>query len=91
MLIGRPLRPEEEDWLDLLRAVHVADLVCHRGENEAWNRTITLGLPLRAPTLISQWLPLLQEIFGRMTHDHLDIHIRQDPAPGPSRFPKRRP
>jgi 7-cyano-7-deazaguanine synthase in queuosine biosynthesis len=88
--IGRPLRIEEEDWLDLLRAVHVADLVCHRGENEAWNRAITLVLPLRTPDHIRPWLPLLQEIFGRMTHDHLDIHIHQDPAPSPNRFPKRR-
>ena len=87
--IGRPLRVEEEDWLDLLRAIHVADLVCHRGENEAWNRTITLALPLRNPDHLGQWLPLVQEIFGRMTHDHLDIHIHQTPDPGLNRFPTR--
>jgi 7-cyano-7-deazaguanine synthase in queuosine biosynthesis len=87
--IGRPLRIEEDDWLDLLRAIHVADLVCHRGENEAWNRFITLAVPLRSPDHLRQWLPLLQEIFGRMTHDHLDIRLIQDPAPSPSRFPQR--
>jgi hypothetical protein len=60
--IGRPLRPEEEDWLDLLKAIHVADLVCHRGENEDWDRSITLALPLRAPDRFSLWVPLIQEI-----------------------------
>lgn len=32
--IGRPLTPGEDDWLDLLAAVHLADLLCARGSNE---------------------------------------------------------
>jgi 7-cyano-7-deazaguanine synthase in queuosine biosynthesis len=87
--IGRPLCTGEEDWLDLLRAIHVADLVCRRGENEDWNRSITLTLPLRDPDYIRPVVPLIQELFGRMTHDFLDIHLLQDSEPPPSRFPRR--
>jgi 7-cyano-7-deazaguanine synthase in queuosine biosynthesis len=89
--IGRPLRPDEEDWLDLRRAIHVADLVCHRGENEEWIRSITLALPLRAPDRFLPWIPLIQEIFGRMTHDHLDMHLALDTDPAPNRYPQRPP
>ena len=46
-------RADEEDWLDLLRAVHVADLFCHRGKNEDWNRDIILALPLHDPSLVT--------------------------------------
>jgi 7-cyano-7-deazaguanine synthase in queuosine biosynthesis len=86
--IGRPLRPEEEDWLDLLRAVHAADLFCRRGKNEDWNRDIILALPLRDPSRVRAYITLLQEIFGRMTHDRLEIHIEPDNDPTPVRFPR---
>jgi 7-cyano-7-deazaguanine synthase in queuosine biosynthesis len=86
--IGRPLRREEEDWLDLLRAVHVADLACRRGKNEDWNREIVLALPMRDPSRVQAYVTLLQEIFGRMTHDRLEVHIEPDSDPRPGRFPR---
>lgn len=88
--IGRPLRQHEEDWLDLLRAIHTADLVCERGQNEEWNRHITLALPLREPSRFEPLRPLLQEIFGRMTHDSLEILLERDPMPPAERYPTRR-
>src|SRR3954452_24723342 len=78
--VGRPLSEVEEDWFDLLRAIHTADLVCHRGENEDWTRRITLSVPLRNPATLNPVLPLIGEVFGRMTHDSLDLLLETDPT-----------
>src|SRR4051794_17061337 len=83
--VGRPLYEVEEDWLDFLRAIHTADLVCHRGDNEDWTRNITLSLPLRNPATFNPFLPLIQEVFGRMTHHSLNLSLETDPAPPPQR------
>ena len=71
--IGRPLRSVEEDWLDLLRALHATDLVCHRGENEEWNRLIVLSVRLRDPEPFEPVVGIVKDLFGRMTHDLLDL------------------
>lgn len=87
--IGRPLRVIEEDWFDLLRAIHAADLVCRRGQNEEWNREIVLSVPLRDPGPFEAVLPLIHDIFGRMTHDKLDIRLAVAPGAVTPTYPKR--
>jgi 7-cyano-7-deazaguanine synthase in queuosine biosynthesis len=87
--VGRPLRPEEEDWLDLLQAIHVADLVCRRGRNEEWNRHIVLSLPVRRSDHFEAHVPLIREVFGRLTQDQLDIHLETLVDPPPAHFPSR--
>src|SRR4051794_23488864 len=62
--IGRPLRPEEEDWLTILHVIYAADLLCSRGKNAEWDRHLTIYVPLRHPAHLIPHLPLLQEIFG---------------------------
>lgn len=88
--IGRPLKPEEDDWLDLLCAIHVADLLCKRGKNEEWNRHIVLSLPLRQPSYFQPLLPLIREVFGRLTQDVIDIRLEADNEPSGARFPTER-
>ncbi len=88
--IGRPLRADEDDWLDLLQAIFVSDLVCRRGRNEDFNRQIVLALPLRNPGRISPLLPQIQELFGRLTHDALQILVSPDLLPVASRYPTQR-
>ncbi len=67
--IGRPLRDVEDDWLDLLAAVYVADLLCLRGENEAYTREIHLSMRVRHPGPIRRVIPAVQEVFERLCHD----------------------
>jgi 7-cyano-7-deazaguanine synthase in queuosine biosynthesis len=85
--IGRPLTPVEDDWLDLLHSLHIADLVCRRGQNEGWHRDIVLALPLRDPALFQPAIPIIQEVFGMMTFDRLQLEFSQHAAPPPARFP----
>jgi len=86
--IGRPLSPLEEDWLDLLHCLHISDLVCHRGKNEDWHRDITLALPLRDPVPFQPVLPVVQEVFGMMTFDRLQVELRKYATVPPTRYPK---
>lgn len=76
-MVGRPLTTVEEDWLDLLRAIHVADLICERGKNEDWNRHIVLSLALREPTHFASRVPLIRELFGRLTQDLLEVQLEK--------------
>src|SRR5688572_16580467 len=71
--IGRPLTAREEDLLDLLHAIHIADLICARGRNESWQRDISLAVRLRDPAPFIGLRPLLHEVFGMMTFDRLNI------------------
>lgn len=87
--IGRSLIPVEDDWLDLLHCLHIADLVCRRGRNEDWHRDITISLPLRDPTRFQNALPLIQEIFGMMTFDRLQLEFSQHSSLPPARFPSK--
>jgi 7-cyano-7-deazaguanine synthase in queuosine biosynthesis len=86
--IGRPLSPLEEDWLDVLHCLHIADLVCHRGKNEDWHRDIAVALPLRDPAPFQPVLPLVHEVFGMMTFDRLQVELSKYPMAPPMRYPK---
>jgi 7-cyano-7-deazaguanine synthase in queuosine biosynthesis len=87
--VGRPLSDHEEDWLDLLWAIHLADLVCRRGANEDYVRRIELSIGLRDPDYFGPALPLLRSVFNRLTHDAIQIEIdKVDKVPAP-RLPKR--
>jgi 7-cyano-7-deazaguanine synthase in queuosine biosynthesis len=88
--VGRPLQPHEEDWLDFLRAIHVADILCLRGRNEGWNREIELAVPLRDIERVARWLPLARQLFGQMTHDALRIRLEPMSQPPAQRFPRVR-
>jgi len=92
--VGRPLTPLEEDWLDLLHAIHITDLVCRRGDNENYPRDIRIAVPLRSPRPFVPAVPLIQEMFGMMTHDTLRLELSQYATPPAQRFPRapsRRP
>lgn len=88
--VGRVLSPLEDDWIDLLTAIHVADLICQRGSNEDWNRSIRIGIPLRDPSPFHAVSPLLRLIFARLTHDAVDFEFerRRDL---PARYPPGAP
>jgi len=87
--VGRPLTVPEEDLIDLLHAIHITDLICARGKNEDWTRDISLALPLRDPNAFRPLIPLVQEIFGLMTFDHLQIELISHPKLPPQRFPTK--
>jgi 7-cyano-7-deazaguanine synthase in queuosine biosynthesis len=87
--IGRPLSVREDDFLDLLHALHVTDLVCARGRNEHWTRELLLALPLRDPEPFLPLVPLLQELFGMMTFDRLHLELSRYRNPPAQRFPQR--
>jgi 7-cyano-7-deazaguanine synthase in queuosine biosynthesis len=87
--IGRPLTTCEEDFLDLLHAIHVTDLICARGRNENWTRELLLALPLRAPQPFQDLIPVIQETFGMMTFDRLRIELTTYDSPPPQRFPTK--
>jgi 7-cyano-7-deazaguanine synthase in queuosine biosynthesis len=87
--VGRPLTPREDDFIDLLHAIHITDLICARGKNEDWTRDISLSLPLRDPTAFQPLIPLVQEIFGLMTFDHLQIELTAYNNVPPQRFPRK--
>ena len=88
--IGRPLRDVEDDWLDLLAAVYVADLLCLRGENKAYTREIHLSMRVRDPGPIRRVIPAVEEVFERLCQDRLVITVEAwQSAPTP-RFPSRR-
>jgi 7-cyano-7-deazaguanine synthase in queuosine biosynthesis len=87
--IGRPLTDLENDWLDVLRIIYVADILCERERNEGWNRTIALGLPVRDPGRVQQWLPLLRELFNRMAHDALNLKVEPMTHHSQARYPSK--
>ena len=88
--IGRPLHQEEEDWLDLLRAVHVADLVCRRGKNEGWESGHR-ARPADARPIARPSVPHAHsgDLRADGTNHRLEIHVEPDGDPTPNRFPRQ--
>ncbi len=89
-VIGRPLREEEDDWLDLLSAVYAADLLCIRGHNEEYTRDIHLSIRVRDPDAVRTVIPAVEEVFERLCQDRLTIRAEPWPTPPTPRFPSRR-
>jgi 7-cyano-7-deazaguanine synthase in queuosine biosynthesis len=87
-VIGRPLFPYEDDWLDLLWAIQTADLICHRGQNEDYIRRIHLAIRLREPERFDPLLPLIRSTFNRLAHDALQITLSPLKAVTTPRFPR---
>lgn len=88
-VVGRPLTTQEDDWLDLLAAIYVADLLCPRGDNEDYTRDIHIAMRVRNPAAVQPVLPTLEEIFERLCQDRLTIVVEGWDTFPRQRFPSR--
>jgi hypothetical protein len=71
------LSPLEVDWLMVAGSLYAADLACIRGTDLDWNRHIELHVPVHDP---ERWVPLkvrLEDAFGRLTYDRLNLEFHQ--------------
>src|SRR5690242_12956288 len=88
-VLGRPLLDSESDWLDVLAAVYAADLLCTRGQNEAYTRDIQISMRVRNPVQVRGYLPEIEEMFERLCQDRLRIVVESWHDTPRARFPTR--
>jgi queuosine biosynthesis protein QueC len=81
-----PLSENQLDWLWIAGSLYAADIACPRGIDVDWTRRIEIHVPVFDP---ARWLPLkarLEDAFGRLTYDQLDLHFHdRKTAPPPPR------
>jgi 7-cyano-7-deazaguanine synthase in queuosine biosynthesis len=73
--LSQPLSPRQLDWLRIAGALYAADIACRRGIDRDWARQIELHVPVSDPAMWRPYKPLLEEAFGRLTYDRLDLHF----------------
>ena len=76
------LTDRQLDWLNLLSWIFAADMICDRGEGDLdWDRSIDLFVPVRDPDFWSGLSASIQDVFGALTDDRLELHLVQETLP----------
>jgi 7-cyano-7-deazaguanine synthase in queuosine biosynthesis len=86
-----PLSDEQLDWLWIAASLYAADVACVRGIDLDWARRIELHVPVSDP---QRWEPFrvrLEQAFGRLTYDRLDLHFHPRTTPVVAPRPRRQP
>jgi 7-cyano-7-deazaguanine synthase in queuosine biosynthesis len=86
------LTDRQLDWLNLLSWIFAADMICDRGEGDLdWSRSISLFVPVRDPDHWSRLSASIQDIFGALTDDRLQLHFIEETAPGDPPRTRKKP